>query len=412
MTFTRKSADLVPIVDTVFAIVKLAKEDKEKNGPENVVDATIGSLYGEDGKLVALNTVFENYDRIPHTVKAAYASSFLGNEGFRKQVYSWLFENINSNLKHEVIATPGGSGAVSLTFQSILEEGQTVIIPDIAWGSYKLMASQNNFKAVTYNMFEGNSFNINSFKEIVLSTAKTQDKILVVINDPCHNPTGYTMSKEEWKEVISFLNEVSKETPCVVLNDIAYMDYSYDLDNSRKYLELFNDISDNVLVILAFSISKSLTSYGLRCGAAVVLATKQESVDEARIVFEKGARATWSNIPNAAMDNFTWVTTTNKEKFLEEKQKYIDLMKERSSIFLKESKEFGLTHYPYKEGFFVTLDMKDNNTRDIFHEKLMDNHIYTVCVNKGIRVAICSLPVNKVYGLAKKMKEIYREIEK
>ena len=410
MTFTRKSADLIPIVDTVFAVVQLAKEDKEKNGPENVVDATIGALYGEDGKLVAFESVFDNYDKIPHTVKAAYASSFIGNEGFRKEVYSWLFDNINSNLKYEVIATPGGSGAVALTFQSILEENQTVIIPDIAWGSYKLMASQNNLKSVTYSMFNNNKFNIDSFKETILDVSKTQDKILVVINDPCHNPTGYTMSKEEWIEIINFLNEVSKEVPCVILNDVAYIDYSYDLDNSRNYLELFNNISDGLMVILAFSISKSLTSYGLRCGAAIPLATKQESVDQVRIVFEKGARATWSNIPNAAMENFTWVVSENKENFLKEKQHYIDLIKKRSSIFIEEAKEVNLSHYPYMEGFFVTLNMPSNEIRDKYHQKLMDNHIYTVCVNKGIRVAMCSLSVDKTYGLAKKMKEIYKSI--
>ena len=46
MTFVRKKADITPIVDTVFSIVNKAKEDKSANGAENVIDATIGSLYG------------------------------------------------------------------------------------------------------------------------------------------------------------------------------------------------------------------------------------------------------------------------------------------------------------------------------------------------------------------------------
>ena len=58
----------------------------------------------------------------------------------------------------------------------------------------------------------------------------------------------------------------------------------------------------------------------------------------------------------------------------------------------------------------MTLNMPSNEIRDKYHQKLMDNHIYTVCVNKGIRVAMCSLSVNKTYGLAKKMKEIYKSI--
>ncbi|MCF0261080.1 MAG: aminotransferase class I/II-fold pyridoxal phosphate-dependent enzyme, partial [Erysipelotrichaceae bacterium] len=91
--------------------------------------------------------------------------------------------------------------------------------------------------------------------------------------------------------------------------------------------------------------------------------------------------------------------------YLAEKQKYVDLLEERSRIFVKEAKEAGLSHYPYKEGFFITLDM-DNETADKFHAALMDEHIYTVKVNKGIRVAVCAVPVTQIQGLAGKMKAI------
>ena len=40
----------------------------------------------------------------------------------------------------------------------------------------------------------------------------------------------------------------------------------------------------------------------------------------------------------------------------------------------------------------------------------MKEHIYTVQVNKGIRVDVCSLPIEKCYGLAQRMKEILDEI--
>ena len=94
----------------------------------------------------------------------------------------------------------------------------------------------------------------------------------------------------------------------------------------------------------------------------------------------------------------------------QERLHYVALLKERSDIFVKEAKEAGLKHYPYKEGFFVTLSM-DNETRDKYHEALMENHIYTVKVNLGIRVAVCSLSVDKIKGLAKKMKEILDTVE-
>lgn len=411
MTFVRKKADTTPIVDTVFAIVDKAKKDKAENGSENVIDATIGSLYGEDEKLVALDEVFNHYDDIDHRVKAAYASSFTGNPDYREAVFHWVTDGADLKLSHSVIATPGGTGADFMAITSCLDAGETVLLPDVAWGSYKLMASEYNINTMTYKMFEGDHFNLNSVKEKVNELLQVQDRIVMVINDPCHNPTGYSLSMEEWQELVSFINEVSRNVPFILIDDIAYIDYSNNLTESRRYMNTWNELSDNAMVIVAFSCSKTLTSYGLRCGAAIILNQNPESVREVEIVFEKKARATWSNIPNAAMANFVWLVTDDRERLLNEKQKYIDLMKERSSIFVKESRECGLDIYPYKEGFFVTIRFADNELRSRFHDALMKEHIYTVEVNHGIRVAVCSLPVRKVYGLAAKMKEILESVK-
>ncbi len=406
MSFVKENVNKTPIEDTVFAIVKKAKEAKAAIGAEHVVDATIGSLYNEEGTIVAFDSVFTPYNEIAKETKAAYAASFVGNDSFRKQVYEWIVGGTGSTLAHSVIATPGGTGAVAITLQEILDEGETVILPEIAWGSYKLMATMDNLNVKSYALFEGDHFNLTSLKETCREVMKTQKKLLLVINDPCHNPTGYSMSIEEWKEVVEFLNECSREVPVVLLNDIAYIDFSYDLEHCRDYIKTFNGFTENVMAVIAFSCSKALTSYGLRCGAAILMAQTEAADRDVEIVFEKAARATWSNIPNAAMENFTYVTTTNYDAYMKEKAMYVDLLKQRSEIFTSEADACGLVYYPYKEGFFVTVKIEDNDLRDTFHELLMKQHIYTVKVNKGIRVAVCSLSTEKCKGLAKRMKDI------
>ncbi len=407
--FIRNQINDTPIVDTVFAIVKKADAAKTKYGADKVVDATIGALYNEEGKIVAYNSVFEHYNTIANSAKAKYAASFTGNADYRKRVYEWLVQDNTLKLNHSVIATPGGSGAVSMSMVDTLDANETIILPEIAWGSYKLMASMNNINTVTYQLFDGDKFNIADFEKVCSEVMNKQGKVMVVINDPCHNPTGYSLSNEEWQQIVNVLNNLSKSGPVILLNDIAYIDYAYDFIASRKYLNNFNNISDQVMVIVAFSCSKTLTSYGLRCGAAVILAQQAEDARQMEIVMEKSARATWSNIPNAAMDNFVYVTTKGYEDYNLEKARYVALLKQRSDIFVSQADEVGLKHYPYKEGFFVTIKMPDNATRDAYHEALMANNIFTVCVNKGIRVAICSLSVDKCLGLAAKMKTILDE---
>lgn len=409
MSFVKDSVNRTPIVDNVFAIVSKAKAAKAEVGAENVVDATIGSLYGEDGKLVALDTVFNSLKNLDNKVLAAYAASFTGNPDFKETVYDWVL-NGNSKLPHEVIATPGGTGAVDMTISYCLDPGQTVVLPAIAWGSYNLMAQMSNINVVKYDLFEGDHFNLASYKEACLKAMETQDKLVVVMNDPCHNPTGYSLAKEEWKEVIAFLNECSKTHSVVLLNDIAYIDFAYGQAQAKEYMSNFDDISENVAVIVAFSLSKSMTSYGLRCGAAIILGKTNEVVQEIKVVFEKNARATWSNINNGAMATFVDVMKNHKEEYNAEREKYVALLKERSDIFTSEADAVGLKYYPYKEGFFVTLAL-DNDTRDKLHEALMANHIYTVKVNTGIRVAVCSLSVEKTKGLATRIKAILDTVE-
>ena len=411
MGFVKKSANKTPIVDTVFAIVAKAKEAKLTYGDENVVDATIGSLYGEDGKIVAYKTIFDSFDEIPSARKAGYAAGFQGNPDYRKLCKEWTLGKGNVDLECSVIATPGGTGAVSLTMTEFLEVGETVIIPNIAWGSYAIMAQDKQLNVARYEMFDGDHLNLNSIKEQVNALKGKQNRIVIVVNDPCHNPTGYTMTNNEWEELIEFLNEVGKTTPCIILNDIAYIDYAYDVAHSRDYMKVFEKMSENVMVVIAMSCSKTCTSYGMRCGAAVICAHSKEDVREAEIVFEKSARALWSNINNAAMINFVNVIENHEDEFNNEKDYYIDLLKQRSDIFIKEADECGLEYYPFKEGFFVTIKIEDNALKAKYHEVLMENHIYTVQVNQGIRVATCSLPVNKAKGLAKRMKEILDTIK-
>ena len=143
INFTKKNIDHSPIRDSVFSVAAKAAEAIKIYGKDNVVNATIGSLYNEEGELVALKTVFDTYNNIPAVEKAKYAQSFNGNDNFRTAVYDWVCGD-KVKLRHDVIATPGGSGAVSLAIADILDEGETLVLPDIAWGSYKLMASMNN----------------------------------------------------------------------------------------------------------------------------------------------------------------------------------------------------------------------------------------------------------------------------
>lgn len=397
------------IIDTVFTMVNKAKDAKIKYGNESVIDATIGALYDEDEKFTifdSVNNVYKNLDKMDI---APYADSFAGNEIFLKEMKSWVLGSHEEKYYTGAVATPGGSGSVSSTMKNILDTGQTLLIPKIGWGSYKIMAEEHDLKIQTYELFnKKDEFNISDFKEKSLEIMKSQGKVLAVINDPCHNPTGYSMNISEWNSIIKIMNELSEIGNFILLNDLAYIDYSIlGYEKSREYMGCFKKLSPKNLVIFSFSCSKTLTTYGLRVGGSVFISNNKNNIDDYMRANEFTCRGIWSNIPKGGMKLFSTIQGDKnlQDNLKKERNSYIDLLKTRSKIFLDEAKETGLAVYPYKEGFFITLKIDSEKIKESM-EKLNRENIYPLKVAHGIRIAICGTPVKKLKGLAKRIKTI------
>ncbi len=405
--FLNSLSDGKVMVDKVFKAAVACNEAKQKYG-DIVIDGTLGTLFDEDGVLVAYDSIWSTYEKIDKVQKAKYASSIQGNPDFNQAVYDWLFNDLKIEVPCEIIATPGGAGAVSSTMKNVLNPGETVIKPSLGWGPYKTMALECALSLTDYQMFDGDHFNLNSFKAVLTEVMEKQNRVLVIINDPCHNPSGYTMTDDEWNEVISFVNTLSKKGPVVILNDIAYVDYTNQGNAWKKSFERFNDIAKNVMVVIAFSCSKTLTAYGARVGAQVVLTKDKAQLEAFKDAAIYSARSTWSTVNNSVMKLFSTVMNDDllKANYLKEKAYYVNLLKERSAIFLKEAETVNLDIYPYVEGFFVTLRIPNQAQKEAFNLKLQKNNIFLVEVDGGLRVALCTIPVRKVKGLAKRIKAL------
>lgn len=103
----------------------------------------------------------------------------------------------------------------------------------------------------------------------------------------------------------------------------------------------------------------------------------------------------------------------NEEKYnllKKEREIYRLLIKERADIFLKEAKECDLKLLPYKTGFFLTIPTgKLTNKVAVILEK---ENIYTVVLDEGIRIAVCSVPKKKIIGLAERIKKAVEQASK
>ena len=118
------------------------------------------------------------------------------------------------------------------------------------------------------------------------------------------------------------------------------------------------------------------------------------------------ARSTWSNCNHGMMSLFIKINNSDelKNELDEEINQVVLELKERSEIFLKETKEVGLVTYPYKSGFFITIPC--NNNQVVFEKLIEKEKVYLTLSDNSVRVAICSVPKKELYGLAKKIKSV------
>ena len=232
-----------------------------------------------------------------------------------------------------------------------------------------------------------------------------QHKLVIIINDPCQNPTGLTLGRAVWAELMAFFKQLSAAGPVVIINDIAYLDYSPDLDEAVDYMNCFNDLGPAMAVIIAFSCSKSLTAYGMRLGAAVIMAESQDTVDQFESVALNYCRADWSNVNNGMMTCFSQLYRHHMTEYRQEKDTYIKLLQKRAAAFIKAAAACQLPLFPYSGGFFITVKMADAALAGRMQRRLMERHVYVLNFKLGLRVAICSLSVEQCSQIVPLLKQ-------
>lgn len=385
MRFVRTNENTERYVDNIFSVVNMAKQDKDG------INATAGCLYDEDRVMFTYKCVDDSEKKITAIQKASYAQSPAGNTDYLEMLSGFVLEDKVKN-NHACIATPGGTGALTTAISMCLDVSDTIIYPEIAWGNYRVIANEKGLRPLTYDVYDLNDL----FEKI----DSIDGKVFVIINSPCQNPLGHSYSYEEWKMIMDKLNSTGKET--VLLCDIAYIDYANG--DPKKYFELFNDISDDLLVMIGASCSKSFSYYGQRLGLLVAINNDRQFVDHFINLASRYARATWSNVNNAGMLVVADVLKNHYDEYARELEDAKAMLKKRVDLFVEQADEAGLELYKFSDGFFVTMKMADNEERDRVHQILIDHHIYTIKVNKGIRLGLCSVPLKTVDGLAGKIK--------
>lgn len=188
----------------------------------------------------------------------AYSHS-AGNMSCREKLAQY-YKSVNIDITpEEILMTTGGSEAILFAFNSCLDYGDEVIIPEPFYANYNGFALTCGVKVKPIMSTINDGFALPSIEEFEkIITPKT--KAIMICNP--NNPTGYLYSKEE----ILKLAEIVKKHDLFLFADEVYREFCYDGIKHFSVMEV-PEIAQNV--VLLDSVSKRYSACGVRIGAFI-----------------------------------------------------------------------------------------------------------------------------------------------
>ncbi len=401
----------IPKEDRIFGISNRAKAAIREKGPDAVVNGTIGALLDDDGRLVVLKSVDEVFHQLQPEDYAEYAP-IGGVQPFREAVQKAAFGNHEPEGFKEAVATPGGTGSLRNVISNYSSPGDRILTSNWHWAPYNTIAGEIGRNIETFELFDDQrGFNAASFQKVSSELLQAQESLVVILNTPAHNPTGYSLTNEDWDRVIDILTEEAAcGKPVALLIDAAYIDFAGDEDAYREFLPKLSRLPENVIAIMAYSLSKTYTLYGARSGAMICIAKTKEIAEEFRRVCEFSSRGSWSNSAKAGQVILSRIYDDPAllKKVDEERAEYRNMLLARGRAFSEAAEEAGLEIVPFDAGFFVSVPCDDP---DELSRRLEKKDIYLVPLKLGLRISVASVSEEKCRRIPFEIKNILDEME-
>ncbi len=349
-------------------ILTQSAEAKEK---AHKLNATAG-IATEQGKIMHFSSIMGAIAGIRSRESLTYAPSF-GIPALRKTWQKSLVEK-NPSLANRKISLPvvtcGITHAISIFADIWIDPGDVVILPDMMWGNYNMILNvRKEANITTYPIFSKNGeYNLAAFEKKVKEEALKHDKIIVLLNFP-HNPSGYTVSKEEGDRTVKILTDVAKEgTNIIAACDDSYFGLFYEKETMKEsfFARLCNQ-HPRLLAIKLDGATKENYVWGLRVGF-ITCGCKIES-DSGPVydaLEKKTAGCVRGSISNASHLSQSIILRSMQDKTypIEKKEKYEILRKraKRLKEVLSDSKyNEAWDVYPFNSGYFMCIRLKTIN---------------------------------------------------
>ena len=401
--------------DPIFNWYKRCIDAKKKG--KDVVNGTLGSLLDNYGHL-AINTTVENHIRIQPSIDLSGYAPLRGIPLFRELAVELALGSNRkpveeSGLHITSIATPGGCGALSASAANFIDQGDKVLLRSRHWGPYKTIIEERDCGIATWPLLPEipetglDHLDRAGFANSLTSLVQTQNRVLIWLNDPAHNPTGLSLQSNERRALLEEVLEhalAHPETGITLLIDSAYSLYAAEPygwgTTLKEELARRGDWPENLLLCFAISCSKSHTCYGLRTGALVCLHGDPSFIEQLEDVLLHTGRGTWSAAPRVAQKAIAEIHMDEKlhSSWQVERDSYKRLLDERRDAFRRAASAHNLAVNPTHDGYFAFIDCERNH--EVCEIAANDHDVFLVPLEGGVRIGICAIAAENMERVA------------
>ena len=290
-------------------------------------------------------------------------TEFLGDEDLRRATMKQYKEDYGFSFKEdEIIITAGGTHAMYLTMEALLDDGDEVIAIAPYYVYYQPQIEMPHGKLVVYNTKSEDNFDVDLAELEKHITSRTK---AIIVNSPC-NPSGKVYSEENIKGILA----LAEKYDFLVIADDIYGALNYT--DNKKPICSYEDTPNRVITIYSYSKDYSMT--GLRLGHVIAqkdLIATMRRVNEA-VAFTVNSMAQRGGI---------YAIEHRKEI---QKGLYEEYYKREQYIYERVQKIHNMKCNKPEGTFYVFVNIKDTGyTSEEMWEKMLDEAHVLVLPGSG-----------------------------
>ena len=366
-----------------------------------VANATIGTTI-INGKPAILPSIQKYAPELTPAELVAYAPT-AGNPDLRAK-WKEVMEVKNPGLKGKStslpVVVPGLTAGISYLSDLFVDDKHPLLAANPSWDNYSLVVeTRRGAELHTFNMFKNGGFDLESFKSAMEKEAKS-GSVRVLLNFP-QNPSGYSPTKAEAKEIVSIVKEIAeKGTKVLVWDDDAYFGLNYEEDiYPQSLFAEFADLHENVLAVKIDGPTKEDFVWGFRCGF-LTFASKNLNADQYLALEKKMMGLIRSSVScSSSPSQSISLRAFSDPKIEEEKKAFRDILEKRYKkvrAFVDSHKSSVLEALPFNSGYFMSFKTKCN-AEELRQKILHERGIGTISIDSStLRVAFSSVEEEKI----------------